>query len=116
MKKAFQDMSHEMGEANPTHAYYNGFKTSKDNEDPSWNLECKVFPNQFRNPEFFMVNADGLHTCCDACGVDLYNQDQRGRDFSRDSECFVAGRVLDDIDDNLKILFLLLEPTFHHEQ
>ncbi|GJT32451.1 hypothetical protein Tco_0922870 [Tanacetum coccineum] len=29
------------------------------------------------------------------------------RDFSRDSECLVAGRVLDDINDNLKRLFLL---------
>ncbi|GJT37348.1 hypothetical protein Tco_0937213 [Tanacetum coccineum] len=28
-------------------------------------------------------------------------------DFSRNSECLVASRVLDDIDDNLKSLFLL---------
>nr|GEW12412.1 zinc finger, CCHC-type [Tanacetum cinerariifolium] len=25
-----------LGEVNPTHAYYNSFRTSKDNEDPSW--------------------------------------------------------------------------------
>ncbi|GJY28877.1 hypothetical protein Tco_0404644 [Tanacetum coccineum] len=40
MKKAFQDMMHGLGEVNPTHAYYNGSCTSKDNEDPSW--EYKV--------------------------------------------------------------------------
>ncbi|GJR12594.1 hypothetical protein Tco_0795246 [Tanacetum coccineum] len=31
MKKAFQDMLHELGEFIPTHAYYNGSRTSKDN-------------------------------------------------------------------------------------
>ncbi|GJW22596.1 hypothetical protein Tco_0033218 [Tanacetum coccineum] len=36
MKKAFQDMLHGLGEVNPTHAYYNGSRSSKDNEDPSW--------------------------------------------------------------------------------
>nr|GEV40536.1 DNA-directed DNA polymerase [Tanacetum cinerariifolium] len=36
MKKAFQNMMHGLEEVNPTHAYYNGSKTSKDNEDPSW--------------------------------------------------------------------------------
>nr|GEW97002.1 reverse transcriptase domain-containing protein [Tanacetum cinerariifolium] len=36
MKKAFQDMLHELGEVNPTHAYCNGSRTSKDNEDPSF--------------------------------------------------------------------------------
>ncbi|GJU15935.1 hypothetical protein Tco_1143901 [Tanacetum coccineum] len=33
MKKAFQDMLHELGEVNPTHAYYNGSCTIKDTED-----------------------------------------------------------------------------------
>ncbi|GJT32160.1 hypothetical protein Tco_0922579 [Tanacetum coccineum] len=42
MKKAFQDMLHELGEVNPTHAYYNGSKTSKDNEDPSWSTSFKT--------------------------------------------------------------------------
>ncbi|GJR83536.1 hypothetical protein Tco_0154321 [Tanacetum coccineum] len=36
MKKAFQDMLHELGEVNPVHGYYNGSCTSKDTEDPSW--------------------------------------------------------------------------------
>ncbi|GKB62849.1 hypothetical protein Tco_0919035 [Tanacetum coccineum] len=36
IKKAFQDMLHGLGEVNPTHAYYNGSRSSKDNEDPSW--------------------------------------------------------------------------------
>ncbi|GJX42686.1 ribonuclease H-like domain-containing protein [Tanacetum coccineum] len=36
MKKAFQDMMHQLGEVNPTHANYNGSRTSKDTEDPSW--------------------------------------------------------------------------------
>ncbi|GJZ34357.1 hypothetical protein Tco_0580174, partial [Tanacetum coccineum] len=42
MKKAFQDMLHDLGEVNPTHAYYNGSRTSKDNEDPSWNTSFKT--------------------------------------------------------------------------
>ncbi|GJY44792.1 hypothetical protein Tco_0433005 [Tanacetum coccineum] len=42
MKKAFQDMLHGLGEVNPTHAYYNGSRTSKDNEDPSWNTSFKM--------------------------------------------------------------------------
>nr|GEU52380.1 hypothetical protein [Tanacetum cinerariifolium] len=42
MKIAFQDMVHELGEVNPTNAYYNGFRTSKDNEDPSWSTSFKT--------------------------------------------------------------------------
>ncbi|GJW07206.1 hypothetical protein Tco_1569629 [Tanacetum coccineum] len=42
MKKAFQDMLHGLGEVNPTHAYYNGSFTSKDNEDPSWSTSFKT--------------------------------------------------------------------------
>ncbi|GJT84060.1 hypothetical protein Tco_1058402 [Tanacetum coccineum] len=42
MKKAFQDMLHELGEVNPIHAYYNGSRTSKDNEDPSWSTSFKT--------------------------------------------------------------------------
>ncbi|GKE23591.1 hypothetical protein Tco_1435103, partial [Tanacetum coccineum] len=42
MKKAFQDMLHGLGEVNPTHAYYNGSRTSKDNEDPSWSTSFKT--------------------------------------------------------------------------
>ncbi|GJW09856.1 ribonuclease H-like domain-containing protein [Tanacetum coccineum] len=42
MKKAFQDMLHELGEVNPTHAYYNGSRTSKDTEDPSWSTSIKT--------------------------------------------------------------------------
>ncbi|GKA61601.1 hypothetical protein Tco_0761008 [Tanacetum coccineum] len=30
------------GEVNPVHAYYNGSRTSKDNEDPSWNTSFKT--------------------------------------------------------------------------
>ncbi|GJU44277.1 hypothetical protein Tco_1201543 [Tanacetum coccineum] len=36
----FKTCSNELGggeKFNPTHAYYNGSRTSKDNEDPSWN-------------------------------------------------------------------------------
>ncbi|GJS99586.1 hypothetical protein Tco_0820756 [Tanacetum coccineum] len=32
----------DWGEVNPTHAYYNGSRTSKDNEDPSWNTSFKT--------------------------------------------------------------------------
>nr|GEU77572.1 hypothetical protein [Tanacetum cinerariifolium] len=46
MKKAFQVMLHELGEVNPTHAYCNGFRTSKDNEDPSWNTSLR--PRELR--------------------------------------------------------------------
>ncbi|GJU73239.1 hypothetical protein Tco_1264644, partial [Tanacetum coccineum] len=42
MKKDFQDMLHGLGEVNPTHAYYNGSRTSKDNEDPSWSTSFKT--------------------------------------------------------------------------
>ncbi|GJZ34875.1 hypothetical protein Tco_0580692 [Tanacetum coccineum] len=31
-----------MGEVNPTYAYYNGSRTSKDNEDPSWSTSFKT--------------------------------------------------------------------------
>nr|GFB00372.1 hypothetical protein [Tanacetum cinerariifolium] len=39
MKKAFQDMMHGLGEVNLSHAYYNGSRISKDNEDPSWKFQ-----------------------------------------------------------------------------
>ncbi|GJV85837.1 hypothetical protein Tco_1525735, partial [Tanacetum coccineum] len=29
-------------QVNPTHAYYNGSRTSKDNEDPGWNTSFKT--------------------------------------------------------------------------
>nr|GEX10826.1 retrotransposon protein, putative, unclassified [Tanacetum cinerariifolium] len=46
MKKAFQDMLHGLGEVNPTHAYYNGSRTSKDNEDSSWSISFKTRKTQ----------------------------------------------------------------------
>nr|GEW06014.1 hypothetical protein [Tanacetum cinerariifolium] len=42
MKKAFQDMLHGLGEVNLTHAYYNGSRTSKDNEDQRWNTSIET--------------------------------------------------------------------------
>ncbi|GJX80096.1 hypothetical protein Tco_0328245 [Tanacetum coccineum] len=42
MKKAFKDMLHDLGEVNPTHAYYNGSRTSQDREDPSWSTSIKT--------------------------------------------------------------------------
>ncbi|GJW85928.1 hypothetical protein Tco_0159073 [Tanacetum coccineum] len=39
MRKAFKDMLHELGEVNPTHAYYNGSRTSQVKEDPSWSTQ-----------------------------------------------------------------------------
>nr|GEU76307.1 hypothetical protein [Tanacetum cinerariifolium] len=41
-RKIVTDMLHELGEANLTHAYYNDSRTSKDNEDPSWNTSFKT--------------------------------------------------------------------------
>nr|GEX26707.1 retrovirus-related Pol polyprotein from transposon TNT 1-94 [Tanacetum cinerariifolium] len=41
-EKAFQDMLHELGEVNPVHAYYNGSRTNKNNEDPSWSTSFKT--------------------------------------------------------------------------
>ncbi|GJU42955.1 hypothetical protein Tco_1200221 [Tanacetum coccineum] len=35
-------MLHGLGEVNPTHAYYNGSRSSKDNEDPSWSTSFKT--------------------------------------------------------------------------
>ncbi|GKB13036.1 hypothetical protein Tco_0846959, partial [Tanacetum coccineum] len=32
----------DWGEVNPVHAYYNGSRTSKDNEDPGWNTSFKT--------------------------------------------------------------------------
>nr|GEZ19383.1 hypothetical protein [Tanacetum cinerariifolium] len=46
MKKAFQDMLHELGEVNLTHAYCNGSRISKVNEDPSWNKSFKTKSTQ----------------------------------------------------------------------
>ncbi|GJS47389.1 retrovirus-related pol polyprotein from transposon TNT 1-94 [Tanacetum coccineum] len=42
MKKAFKDMLHELGEVYPTHAYYNGSRTSQDKEDPSWSTSIET--------------------------------------------------------------------------
>nr|GEW90892.1 hypothetical protein [Tanacetum cinerariifolium] len=42
MKKPFQDILHRLGEFNPTHAFYNGSKTGKDNEDPRWSTSFKI--------------------------------------------------------------------------
>nr|GFA99895.1 hypothetical protein [Tanacetum cinerariifolium] len=42
MKKFFQDILHGLEEVNPTHAYYNGSRTNKDNEDPSWSTSFKT--------------------------------------------------------------------------
>ncbi|GJV20902.1 hypothetical protein Tco_1369922 [Tanacetum coccineum] len=36
LRKIFKTCCMNWGEVNPVHAYYNGSKTSKDNEDPSW--------------------------------------------------------------------------------
>ncbi|GKC58221.1 hypothetical protein Tco_1085819 [Tanacetum coccineum] len=35
-------MFHELGEVNPTHAYYNSSCTIKDTEDPSWSTSFKT--------------------------------------------------------------------------
>ncbi|GJW99075.1 uncharacterized mitochondrial protein-like protein [Tanacetum coccineum] len=37
LKNVFKTCCMNWGEVNPVHAYYNGSRTSKDNEDPSWN-------------------------------------------------------------------------------
>ncbi|GJU95085.1 hypothetical protein Tco_1319841, partial [Tanacetum coccineum] len=68
-------------------------------------------------PEFSMVDAYVPYTCWDACIMVLCNQGQRGsvpellhknfRDFNRDSESLATGRVLDDMDHNLKGFFLM---------
>ncbi|GJU02632.1 putative reverse transcriptase domain-containing protein [Tanacetum coccineum] len=42
MKKAFKTCCMDWGEVNPVHAYYNGYYTSKDNEDPSWSTSFKT--------------------------------------------------------------------------
>ncbi|GJT58095.1 hypothetical protein Tco_0993149 [Tanacetum coccineum] len=51
------------------------------------------------------------------CACDLLNSvsellHKDFRDFSRNGECLVAGRVLDDINDNLKSLLLLWHSGF----
>ncbi|GKE03443.1 hypothetical protein Tco_1395461 [Tanacetum coccineum] len=35
-------MLHELGEVNPTQAYYNGSRTSKDEEDSGWGTSMKT--------------------------------------------------------------------------
>ncbi|GJZ13913.1 hypothetical protein Tco_0549143 [Tanacetum coccineum] len=40
VSESTQDM--DVGEVNPTHANHNGSKTSKDTEDPSWNISIKT--------------------------------------------------------------------------
>ncbi|GKC10034.1 putative reverse transcriptase domain-containing protein [Tanacetum coccineum] len=37
---------HGLGEVNPVRAYYNGSRTSKDNEDPSWSTSFKTMRTQ----------------------------------------------------------------------
>ncbi|GKD07596.1 hypothetical protein Tco_1187281 [Tanacetum coccineum] len=41
-RKLFKTCCMNWGEVNPVHAYYNGSRTSKDNEDPSWNTSFKT--------------------------------------------------------------------------
>ncbi|GJY17538.1 hypothetical protein Tco_0389029 [Tanacetum coccineum] len=41
-RKLFKTCCMDWGEVNPTHAYYNGSCTSKDNEDPSWSTSFKT--------------------------------------------------------------------------
>ncbi|GJT36196.1 hypothetical protein Tco_0926615 [Tanacetum coccineum] len=41
-KKAFKTCCMDLGEVNPTHAYYNGSCTSKDTEDPCWSKSFKT--------------------------------------------------------------------------
>nr|GEW90298.1 reverse transcriptase domain-containing protein [Tanacetum cinerariifolium] len=59
MMKAFQDILHELGEVNPTHAYYNGSRTSKDNEDPRWNTSSR--PKELRRQLQFWKRFGRLH-------------------------------------------------------
>ncbi|GJR18362.1 retrovirus-related pol polyprotein from transposon TNT 1-94 [Tanacetum coccineum] len=42
----------DWGEVNPTHAYYNGFCTSKDTEDPSWSTSFKTRRTQKTSSAF----------------------------------------------------------------
>ncbi|GJY28830.1 hypothetical protein Tco_0404597 [Tanacetum coccineum] len=41
-RKLFKTCCMNWGEVNPTHKYYNGSRTSKDNEDPSWSTSFKT--------------------------------------------------------------------------
>nr|GEV29108.1 hypothetical protein [Tanacetum cinerariifolium] len=41
-RKLFKTCCMNWGEVNPVHAYYNGSRTSKDNEDPSWSTSFKT--------------------------------------------------------------------------
>ncbi|GJU57772.1 hypothetical protein Tco_1235538 [Tanacetum coccineum] len=41
-RKLFKTCCMNWGEVDPTHAYYNGSRTSKDNEDPSWSTSFKT--------------------------------------------------------------------------
>ncbi|GJY31931.1 hypothetical protein Tco_0415426 [Tanacetum coccineum] len=41
-RKLLNDMLHELGEVNLTHANYNGSRISKDTEDPSWSTSVKT--------------------------------------------------------------------------
>nr|GEW24980.1 hypothetical protein [Tanacetum cinerariifolium] len=74
-------------------------------------LRKEVIDNDFGEPgaKFSKVDAFGPHTCWDACKwtfvTKIYKEDFK--DFTRYSECLVEGRVLDDIDDNLKSFLLL---------
>ncbi|GJU45220.1 reverse transcriptase domain-containing protein [Tanacetum coccineum] len=48
-RKLFKTCCMNWGEVNPVHAYYNGSRTSKDNEDPSWNTSFKTWRTQKTN-------------------------------------------------------------------
>ncbi|GJX63657.1 ribonuclease H-like domain-containing protein [Tanacetum coccineum] len=41
-RKLFKTCCMNWGEVNPVHAHYNGSRTSKDNEDPSWSTSSKI--------------------------------------------------------------------------
>nr|GEU57148.1 hypothetical protein [Tanacetum cinerariifolium] len=64
MKKSFPDMLHGLREVNPTHAYFNGSRTSKDNEDPSRKDELrtkKVITFRLRDYWLSISSEEELH-------------------------------------------------------
>ncbi|GKF86926.1 hypothetical protein Tco_0254753 [Tanacetum coccineum] len=70
MKKSFQEMLLDWGEVNPVHAYYNGSRTNKDNEDPSWSISFKTRRTQktslalevlWKMPKFSLAATYGIN-------------------------------------------------------
>ncbi|GJY71620.1 hypothetical protein Tco_0475323, partial [Tanacetum coccineum] len=67
IKKAFKTCCMNWGEVNPVHAYYNGSRTSKDNEDPSWSTSFKTRRTQKTSSALELLEKKAMNRFVPTC-------------------------------------------------